>query len=91
MIAITTKFIGATNTKGERIAATTCSGQRIVIDWPYDKSAVNAHAEAALALCSKLGWSGKYHGDLVSGAVKCGYVFCFATADTFTNSTEYKA
>lgn len=69
--AITTKYHGPTNTKGARISATTESGIRITIGYPYELSGEACHRKAAEALCAKMGWNRR----LVAGATKRGYVF----------------
>lgn len=82
MQAITTKYLGATDTRGSRIKATSESGESITIPYPYDaKQGVEAHSLAAIALCRKLGW----RGELIGGAIKDAYVFVFAGphAETF--------
>jgi len=55
--AITTKYLGPTNTRGSRIKATAAGGS---ITIPYDNagSADSSHAKAAKALADKLGWDG---------------------------------
>lgn len=58
MQAITTKFIGPTDTKGSRIKAR-CQAGSVTIAFPYSD---NDHAHAVLALCVKLGWNGRWVG-----------------------------
>jgi hypothetical protein len=75
MIAITTKYVGPTNTKGSRIVATGAKGQTVTIG--YHSTDANSdegrHHEAAKALCRKMGWS----GTLIPGSTDKGYVFVF--------------
>ena len=78
MIAIHTKFISPTNTRGARIKAYTCSGFTATIPYPYDKSYEVVHFEAVKELIKKnnLDWdlSDMRYGDSADGK---GYVFCF--------------
>lgn len=75
MQAITTKFMGATDTRGSRIKATTESGLSITVDYPHEKrEGAEAHSVAAIALCKRMGWG----GELIAGALKDGYVFVMA-------------
>jgi len=78
MIAIHTKFIGASNTKGDRIKAYTAKGLSVIIPYPYELSFELAHFEAVKALVAKhnLEWdlSDMRYGDSADGR---GYVFCF--------------
>jgi len=71
MQAITTKYLGATNTLGSRIKATSESGESLTIS--YDYSVDNSHIPAIKALKDKLGWDGK----MVVGGTKDGYVAVF--------------
>lgn len=83
MIAIHTKFINPTNTKGARIKAYTAGfgewkGFSATIAYPYQKSGHLADFEAVKALVAKhkLDWKleGMRYGDSADGK---GYVFCF--------------
>ena len=53
MIAIHTKFIPASNTKGARIKAYTSSKWSATVSYPYEKSYELAHFEAVKALVKK--------------------------------------
>ncbi len=77
MQAITTKYLGPTNHKGARIRATTASGQALTLEVNHSYSDGRCHAEAALALCKRLGWS----GELISGGTRAGFVFVFTNGD----------
>jgi len=80
--AITTKYVGPTNTKGGRIIATTESGIRHTISYPHEMTEEQGHRKAAEELRDKLGW-GKANGHeckLVAGGMKHGY--CFVMIDT---------
>ncbi len=78
MIAIETKYLGATNTRGSRIKASG-NGNTITIPYPHELSGAACHAKAAVALCKKMDWSGK----LISGATDKGYVFVFEGSESF--------
>lgn len=81
MIAIHTKFIGASNTKGDRIKAYTRSGFSVTIPYPHELSFEACHFEAVKALVAKhnLDWclDDMRYGDSADGR---GYVFCFANS-----------
>lgn len=80
MIAIQTKYLGPTNTRGSRIKAWTESGHSLTVGYPYEKrEGAEAHSVAALALARKMGWD----GTLISGGTDEGYVFVFSTSDAF--------
>lgn len=79
MQAITTKYVGPTDTKPARIIAETGSGRRrIVSRHAYDeKNEMDLHANAARMLCAQLGWKGV----LAGGGTKDGYAFVFVQDD----------
>ena len=80
MIAIQTKYLGPTNTRGSRIKAWTESGHSMTVDYPHEKrEGADAHSVAALALARSLGWG----GTLIAGGTDAGYVFVFSTSDAF--------
>lgn len=80
MIAIQTKYIGPSNTKGSRIKAWVDSDMgshfSVSISYPHHLSHEVVHYEAVKALVSKhkLDWN---ISDMSYGGVKGGYVFCF--------------
>jgi len=83
MIAIHTKFISATNTRGSRIKAYTAGsgnfkGFQATIAYPHAESYEIAHFQAVKELIKKhsLDWNldGMRYGDSADGK---GYVFCF--------------
>lgn len=76
MIAIQTKYVGPTNNKGSRVIAK-ANGNRLTI--PFNHASKNPHADAALALCQKLGWK----GTLIEGGLDNGSVFVFADSDRY--------
>ncbi len=71
MVAILTKFIGATNSKGSRVKAFTESGLSVTVSWDHALNSQDNHAAAAKALCAKMDW----HGTYVGGGTKTGYAF----------------
>jgi hydroxypyruvate isomerase len=78
MIAIHTRCLPVTNTRGTRIKAFTASGFEATIAYPYAESYEKAHFEAVKALIEKhkLDWNleNMRFGDSADGK---GYVFCF--------------
>ena len=77
MIAIETKYIGPSNTKGSRIKAYTCNGHSASVSYPHELSHEAAHFEAVKALVAKHGLDWNI-SNMVYGGTKTGYVFCFA-------------
>ena len=79
MIAIHTKYLSPTNTRGSRIKAYTTAGLSAFIAYPHELSYELAHFEAVKALVQKHGleWdlADMRFGDSADGK---GYVFCFA-------------
>ena len=83
MIAIHTKYIAATNSRGSRIKAYTASSRhlksfQIVIAYPYEFDGVDCHFQAVKALIIKnnLDWNldNMRYGDSADGR---GFSFCF--------------
>jgi hypothetical protein len=76
MIAIQTKFIAPTNTRGARIKAYTSSGFSATISYPYASGNESSHFEAVKELVNKnqLDWD---LSGMTYGGVENGYVFCF--------------
>jgi hypothetical protein len=77
MIAIQTKYISASNTKGSRIKAWTCNGHSVTIPLPHEYSHEQCHFQAVKALAAKckVEWD---LSDMRYGGTDNGYVFCFA-------------
>ena len=77
MIAIQTKVLPGTETKGTKIKAWTSNKQSITIPYPHDLSNERAHFAAVQALVAKhkLEWD---LSEMRWGGVDHGYVFCFA-------------
>ena len=69
--AIETKYLGPTNHRGARIAATTESGIRVVLNWDHSMSPQDNHTAAARAVAEAREWNGEWCG----GSTKAGYVF----------------
>ena len=65
MKAITTKYVGATNTRGSRVVADDGDGNRASIPYKCDLNRTDNHAAACRALCEKLGWGGTLQGGTV--------------------------
>ena len=77
--AITTKYVGPTNSRGSRIIADDGDRNRVTIPYPYQLSGEAVHREAAIALCKKMGWAGTIYG----GATAHGYVFVFNDGEPY--------
>lgn len=77
MIAIQTKYIGPTNTRGSRIKAWTDSGFSTTISYPHEYSYETCHFQAVKALIEKHGLDWDL-SDMRYGGTEKGYVFCFA-------------
>jgi hypothetical protein len=77
MIAIQTKYLGPTNTRGARIKAWTDSGFSASISYPHEFSHELCHFQAVKALITKhkLDWN---LNEMRYGGTDNGYVFCFA-------------
>ena len=76
MIAIQTKYISPTNTRGSRIKAFTESGFTVTIPYDYSLNYEKVHFKAVQELVKKhqLEWD---IDNMTFGGVKNGYVFCF--------------
>jgi hypothetical protein len=79
MIAIHTKYLPCTNTKGSRIKAYTFSGLSATVPYPHELSGEAVHFAAVKELIRKheLKWNidDMRFGGSADGK---GYVFCFA-------------
>ena len=73
VIAIQTKYLPCTNTRGSRIKAWEPEGKAVTLPWDHALDSVSNAREAAQALCKKMKWTGK----MVSGWIGQGYVFVF--------------
>ena len=76
MIAIQTKYICPTNTRGSRIKAFTESGFTVTIPYDHSLNYEKVHFKAVKELVKKhdLQWDIE---NMTFGGVKNGYVFCF--------------
>ena len=90
MIAIHTKFIPCSNTRGSRIKAYTCEGMGLkgfqaTVGYDHSIDNVQAHFEAVKALVAKnkLDWNldGMVYGDSSDGK---GFSFCFPNSTVAT-------
>ena len=79
MQSIKTKYLGPTNYRGARIKAS-AEKHSVIISYPYELNAEQAHIEAAKQLMNKLGWK----GTMCTGWSKDGYVHVFNTGDMWT-------
>ena len=69
MQAIITKWIGPTNTRGDRIKATAAAGS-VTVPYKGGEDTLNAHRVAAVAFCAKFGWDFDHvSGDLPDGSL----------------------
>lgn len=71
MQAITTKYIGPTNTRGARIKAR-CAAGSLTVGFDYALNEDERHRGAAEALRKKLGWTADHYGKIVSGVIHTG-------------------
>jgi hypothetical protein len=75
--AITTKYIGPSNTRGSRIKAKAATGS-ITIGCDDSLNIEQRHAKAAEALARKFGWHGNYFQG--GSPDECGYCFVCVNA-----------
>jgi hypothetical protein len=88
MVAIQTKFIGPTNTRGSRVKAWIPNDRAwasepvraLTIDWNHALDSEDNHKAAAVALIARLGWGEEngYHEQWYLGAVDGGCVAVYA-------------
>lgn len=76
MIAIQTKYISPTNSRGARIKAWTATGFKVVIAYPYSSGYEAPHFEAVKELVKKNNLDWDLSG-MTYGGTENGYVFCF--------------
>lgn len=77
MKAISTRYVGPTNTRGARIVADDGDGNRVSVSFDY--GAPNPHIVAAYALAEKM----KLVGLLIEGFTKTGRVYVWDSGDKF--------
>lgn len=85
--AITTKYLGPTNTKGSRIKAT-CNGGSLTLGIDNATSVEENHRRAAVELAMDMGWYGRFQ--LIGGSLPkdAGYAF---TLEAVKNDAELLA
>ena len=81
MIAITVKFLPATNTKGARVKASAGGKRSVTIGYHSEDDPFQA---AAIALIKKLDWQDK--GDWFRGHLDCGNVEVFVCSPKYASS-----
>lgn len=85
MKAITTKYHGATDTRGARISASDLDGNRATVAYRHDLNGEEVHRQAVIALCTRLSWSGRLaHGSIAHGNYV--YVWLDVKHDDIRNS-----
>lgn len=83
-VAIKTKFIGPSNTRGSRVKAETCDALRehrrsVTLEWDHALDGQDNHSRAAKALATKLDWDGEWH--IADG----GDVYLFVRVGTWSS------
>ena len=74
MQTIETKYLGATNTKGDRIKAINSGkSDSVLLDYDHGMTPLENHEKAAGSLFNRLGWT----GGMVGGATSTGMVWVF--------------
>ena len=82
---IQTKYLPATDNKGERVKAKASSAtESITISYDYSFDVEQAHAKAAMLLAKKLDWMGEY----AAGGNETGYVFAFIGSSNLYSTGE---
>ena len=77
MLAITTVYVPATNTRSARIVASTCNGHKVSKPVDYDLGDAERHFAVAQALVrTQLDYAPNPE-TMVYGGTVTGYVFCF--------------
>lgn len=88
MMAIFTKYLGPTNTRGSKVKAWADWAEhkkQVTLHWDDGLSSHDNHAAAAKALAAKLNWFGRWY----QGATEVGYVF--VRVDAVSDSFKVKA
>lgn len=80
MVAIETRYLGPTDTRGSRIVASIdghldAQGRpsRVTIPYPHELDSADAHMAAALELADRMTWAGTV--ELYGAATRTGYTF----------------
>lgn len=72
MVAIETKYLGPTNSRGGRVKASAGKGlQGVTVPWDHALGVWANHRAAARAFAEKYSWTGSY----IDGATDKGYVW----------------
>ena len=74
---ISTKYIGPTDFRGSRVKARSSSGLSVTLSWDDALNVDANHRAAALALATKLKWSGRW----IAGAAGDGRGNVYVTDD----------
>jgi len=85
--SIETRYVGPTNNRGSRIAATSASGHRHTHHWDYSLNIEANHYAAAKALQAKLEWEPIVAG----GSTKVGFVWLVSTLDDTAHKLQTAA
>jgi len=83
--AITTRYIGPTNTRGSRVKATASAGS-VTLHWDDALNSEQNHNRAAEALANKFKWKGTYYGGGMPDGK--GNVYVSADEPAFTTQGE---
>lgn len=81
-LTITTKYYGATNTRGARIQATPAFGKSLSIPYPYELSGQAVHDAAVRAWLDKYGYQGKQLNFTVGDGIGGGKMYIASTEAT---------
>lgn len=84
--AITTKYIGPSNTRGSRIKATAAAGS-VTIEYDDGLNSAANHSKAAEALAVKYGWRGNW----LMGGMPEGTGYCFVCSSGESAFTTWAA
>lgn len=73
-VAVQTKFLGPTNTKGARVSVSAMGGgrKRIYVHWDHALNSDENHQAAALEYLKQMGWADR---KWVGGGTETGYVY----------------
>jgi hypothetical protein len=81
-LTITTKYYGATNTRGARIQATPAFGKSVSIPYPYELSGQAVHDAAVRAWLDKYGYKDKQLNFTVGDGIGGGKMYIASTEAT---------
>jgi hypothetical protein len=79
MVAIITKFLGPTNSRGSRILVKSDAGKvsRITVSWDHALNPEDNHLAAAQEYVKRNEWDKDCYGRIVGGGIPHGYAFVF--------------